>query len=213
MSNYTIKIIDLKNSGFDFGMSDYPIFDENYRETLNNKILNHYAFREIGFETPALFKFYLNNTLNEIMPFYNKMYNSAFKDYNPLFNKFETETLERKNKGTSNNSGTSVTSSNNESDGNSIGSDTPNGRLNLDNIKEGKYATNANFTKANNKTNSSVNDNAISNVSNTENYVKSIMGYNGESTLGELAAKLQYQLLDIDLMIINQLNDLFMNLY
>lgn len=56
------------------GLNDYPIFDELYREELNNKIIRHYYMREIGAETFELFKLYLRRTLFEIMPYYNKLY-------------------------------------------------------------------------------------------------------------------------------------------
>ena len=64
MSKYTITIKNLINNKFDFKMTDYPIFDENYREVLETKILKHFYFREIGFETFALWKFKLNEKLN-----------------------------------------------------------------------------------------------------------------------------------------------------
>ena len=66
MAHYTITIKTLIDNNFDFKMNNYPIFDENYRTTLNEKILNHYYEDEIGFETASLFRFYLNNKLNEI---------------------------------------------------------------------------------------------------------------------------------------------------
>lgn len=56
------------------GLSKYPIFDESYRKPLNDKIIDHFFFREIGFETAAQFAFYLKRTMNEIMPKYNKLY-------------------------------------------------------------------------------------------------------------------------------------------
>lgn len=56
------------------GLDEYPIFDETYRKGLNDKIIEHFYFREIGFETAAQFAFYLRRTMNEIMPKYNKMY-------------------------------------------------------------------------------------------------------------------------------------------
>lgn len=37
------------------GLNDYPIFDEAYRNTLNNKIIRHYYTREIGAETVGRF--------------------------------------------------------------------------------------------------------------------------------------------------------------
>ena len=53
---------------FDF---DFPMWLESYRETLEYKILLHYFSNEIGFETVGLWKLYLNQRLNEIMPYYN----------------------------------------------------------------------------------------------------------------------------------------------
>ena len=34
MAKYTITIKTLIDNNFDFKMTDYPIFDENYRETI-----------------------------------------------------------------------------------------------------------------------------------------------------------------------------------
>ena len=65
---------------------DFPIFDENYRKTLETKIIKHYYFREIGFETVALWQFYLNERLNLIMPYYNKLYLAFLKEIDPLSN-------------------------------------------------------------------------------------------------------------------------------
>lgn len=52
----------------------YPIFDEAYRGTLETMILKHYYMWEIGAETVGLFKLWLNERMNEIMPKYNLMY-------------------------------------------------------------------------------------------------------------------------------------------
>ena len=79
MAHYTITIKTLIDNNFDFQMTNYPIFDENYRETLNHNILYHYYENEIGFETAPLFRFYLNQKLNEIMPYYNELYKAQKK--------------------------------------------------------------------------------------------------------------------------------------
>lgn len=94
MSNYTVLLCDLINSGFDIGLKDYPIFDETYRATLNKKIIDHYYTREIGAETPALFKLWLNRKMNEIMPYYNKVYQTELIEFDPLItNKVITKHL------------------------------------------------------------------------------------------------------------------------
>lgn len=67
-------IIDsAKSNIFDF---DYPIFDEAYKGVLEKKILRHYYTREIGQETFGLFQLFLSDKMNEIMPYYNQLYES-----------------------------------------------------------------------------------------------------------------------------------------
>ena len=66
-------------------IGDYPIFDEAYRETLNTKILKHYYTREICEETVGLWKLRLNSRMNEIMPYYNKLYSSELLNFNPFY--------------------------------------------------------------------------------------------------------------------------------
>jgi hypothetical protein len=60
-------------------LSTYPLYqpDKKYdliptREELNKKILNHYKYREIGFETVGRFLDELEIVMNEIMPLYNE---------------------------------------------------------------------------------------------------------------------------------------------
>ena len=47
MAKYTITIKTLLKNNFNFGLQNYPIFDENYRKTLNDNILNFYYENEI----------------------------------------------------------------------------------------------------------------------------------------------------------------------
>lgn len=63
----------------------FPIFDEEYRLGLEKKILYHYYMREIGQETEEAFVFYLNRTLNEEMPYFNKLYESELLEFDPLW--------------------------------------------------------------------------------------------------------------------------------
>lgn len=65
---------------------DYPIFDENYREHLETKIMSHFYTREIGLETVGLFKHHLKNKMREIMPYYNQMYLSEKLKFDPFMN-------------------------------------------------------------------------------------------------------------------------------
>ena len=84
---------------FDF---QYPIFDDAYKPILETKILKHYYTREIGFETVGLWKLKLNALLNEIMPYYNKMYESELLEFNPFDDIHKTITHEGSDRGTKN---------------------------------------------------------------------------------------------------------------
>ena len=67
---------------FDFS---YPIFDAAYKPTLETKILKHFYTREIGLETYGLWKLKLDTKMNEIMPYYNKLYKTELIEFNPLY--------------------------------------------------------------------------------------------------------------------------------
>lgn len=63
---------------------NFPIFNEEYRKPLCMKILQHYYTREICAETPGLWKFWLNQKMLEIMPYYNQLYQSEALKFDPL---------------------------------------------------------------------------------------------------------------------------------
>lgn len=99
MSKYTTELRYLIESDFNIGLDDYPIYTfknyhlgEDYRKQLNDKIKEHYYFREIGLETAQLFKRFLSRKMNEIMPYYNQLYESCDIIFNPLWNVDLTET-------------------------------------------------------------------------------------------------------------------------
>lgn len=111
MSEYTIEIRELINANYPFALHDYPIFNEEYRDYLNSKILSHFYFREIGAETPDRFNFYLRTKMHEIMPYYNQLYKSELLKFNPFItDDYTTDTVintESTNKNTSFSNGAS----------------------------------------------------------------------------------------------------------
>lgn len=86
MADFTIELREVvRKLGADhIGLSDYPIFDEQYREFLNAKILDHYWYNEIAHETVDMFVHQLQTKMREIMPYYNKWYESELVDIDPL---------------------------------------------------------------------------------------------------------------------------------
>ena len=73
MANYTIELGQLVEAGYKLPLDNYPIWDESERDTLNQMIINHYYFDEIGLETPDRFSHYLAAAMSEIMPGYNQL--------------------------------------------------------------------------------------------------------------------------------------------
>ena len=141
--------------------SKCKFFDEEYRGVLCQKILKHYYTQEIGAETVGLWKLWMNTRLEEIMPYYNKMYESAALEFDPLGdtkydvtrnvnseeNKNENKN-ENENIGTSGSSNSSSTRDNTESSEYStddskrdLYSDTPQGAIT--NLENESYLTNA----------------------------------------------------------------------
>lgn len=231
MSKYTTELRWIIENGYDLQLNEYPIFDENYRQKLNQKIINHYYFREIGFETVGLFRFYLKQTMNEIMPYYNQLYQSALLEIDPLNTINFTETLTRTKIGndiknfnedtTVNSNGDSNSNSTKSTNFKDVESDTPQGMLSIGNVEGEIYASYARISKNEDTTNSTAhqettdtqkrkNDEKINREDN-ENYTRTEKG-NRESQ-SELLMKYRETFLNIDMQVINELNDLFMGLY
>lgn len=211
MAKYTVTIKTLMDNKFDFGLKSYPIFDESYRETLNNNILMHYYENEIGFETAGLFKVYLNQKMFEIMPYYNELYKVQKKilENDVISNVNLTETFKRDT--STNTSSKSASTSSGISKSKNVEQATPQGSLKEENIDNYSYASNITMDK--NDTSNSVNDSATGESSGNENYIKTIIGNNGNKYNIDILEQLKNNLMNIDLMIINELNELFMQIY
>ena len=219
MAKYTITIKSLIDNNFDFKMTDYPIFDKNYRNVLNTKILNHYYEREIGFETAPLFRFYLNNKLNEIMDYYNTLY---IKQKSLIENIFDNVDIKESFEGNATNKTNTKSNSNSNSNSNSESNNrelyqlTPQGQIKMQDLDSDEvYATN--YTKNKNNSNSNINDESSStgesSATNTNDYIKTLVGRNGGKYNIELLNDLKNNLLNIDMMVIDELDELFMQIF
>ena len=220
MSRYTVTVRQLLQNNFDLGLKDYPIYQEEHREVLNNKILNHYLMSEIGQETPELFKIYLNNTMNEIMPKYNILYKALdqYLEADNLLGNVNVKTTEIIN-GTNSqtNSGTDTTKSHISQQNKSIKLDTPQGALSTQDIDEATiYATEVDMNKVtangeDNKT-ETVHGLQVDGTNSSSREVHTI-GNNGSKYSLDVLMDIQSKLNDIDLSIIKELQPLFFGLY
>lgn len=211
---------------FDFS---FPIFNEEYREVLEEKILAHYYMREIGLETVGLWKYQLWKKLNEIMPYYNQLYQSELLKLNPLQTINRTKDAsatrtENKNSSTTR-KGTDEEKEerNNVSSGtsNTIGkfSDTPMGKLS--GVVDGTYLSEASVTD--DTSTSTVTDNDSKNKSysetvgvednglSTDSGKETEVGYDGNPS--ELLKSYRETFLNIDMQVVSELESLFMGIY
>lgn len=226
---------------------NFPIFDELYRGELCKKILKHYYTREIGFETYGLWRLKLNTRMEEIMPYYNKLYESTLLEYEPLHQIDYTRTIEDHNQ-KSGTTGTqsarsrtdtinrtdngTVNTSTNNSDSNTkrdLYSDTPQGALN--GVENETYLTSARkitdggthtgqvaetSSLAKTGTTSVADNNTINGTENensSRDYTEHITGKRGGESYANLLKEYRDVLINVDLMVINALADLFMLLW
>ena len=106
MANYTMELrtIEKNEKVFDF---DYTFYSNNITEKyeFEKLFLEHFYYREIGFETPERFKHKLKAKLDLIMPYYAQLYKTEWnrldKDMMNSKDLTETTTHELKSSGTS----------------------------------------------------------------------------------------------------------------
>lgn len=221
---------------FDF---NYPIYDSAYKAVLETKIIKHYYTREIGSETYGLFKLRLDATLNEIMPYYNKLYESALLEYNPLYSAdyYESHEGSGDTSETGSRSGTDTRTLNTQLkktgtvrveddrlEWNKF-SDTPQGGIT--GLDSDRYLTNATKDTADNETltthnttDSNTGTDALSRsesdskaITSSDEYINHIYGKMAGESYSKMIQEYRDTLLNIDLLIIDELKDLFMLLY
>lgn len=233
---------------FDF---DFPIFDENYRPLLCKKILKHFYTREIGEETVGLWKLRLDTRMNEIMPYYNQLYESELIKFNPMYDvdltrdhtlrsdgtrEFEENTTDNVRDNGTQNDTTHATGERDDSTsatGKTVTkfSDTPQGSL--QNVENGSYLTDAtivdstdsgtlhsetedNGTLARTTSNTRNSTGDLSHnetIGNLDSFLEHVVGKTGGRSYSSLLKEFRETFLNIDMMIIDELDDLFMQVW
>lgn len=223
MATFTIKLKDLiefnggtvvvDNNGRSIltnggiGLDHYSIFDTNYRDTLNGNIVDHFWNREIGQETGEIFEQRMRSKMNLIMPYYNEMYKSTKVEYDPL-STINLTTIGQANLGQTGTSESSASGKNNATSGSrSVNSDTPQTMLKGD----GDYATSGSDVNAVTSTDSETKQTGNETNTTTNSTNTNTSGYQGVAS--DLIIRYRDSLINIDLMIINELEELFMLIY
>ena len=217
------QIDDVISNSWNKIFDNFPIFDESYRSVLCSKILKHYYTREISAESFGLWQLWLNTRMGEIMPYYNKLYESAllefdpFKDTNYTRNHGGTFTGDTVRNGRSEIDVDNSVTSNGTSNSKNLFSDTPQGAIT--NIENESYLTNATLIKdtdtntTNTDGNSTTQNTETTGITNTDNWIETIVGKQSTVSYSKLLQEFRDTFLNIDVMIINDLGDLFMNLW
>ena len=228
---------------------EYDIFSNTYKKILETKILKHFYLREIAYETYMFFKLKLENKMQQIMPYYNKLYSSQdlitdpLKDFsrNHTTSRTDDTSTSENSSGTNNISTTNATTSNTTTSSSSENksenvsqksnrySDTPQGGLS--GIENNTYLTNASLDNSSDRNNANssaknITDETLNNtqtVSNTNsndktltNKLKSIfeeLESGNNQSQSDLLLKYRETFINIDMMIINELEELFLQIW
>lgn len=198
-----------------------------HREELLCKILEHYYTREIGLETFGLWKQKLNTRMKEIMPYYNEMYKTVGLDFNPIndvdyervIDNTHNDNLNRTDIGHN----TSESETHNQNDYNETAwvklSATPQGGI--EGLEQDKYLTQA--TKSTDETSSTQNaeTSVTGNTTSTAdektngayNTVEKVKGKMGTKSYAMMLKEYRQNIINVDMMVIEELGDLFINLW
>lgn len=220
MAKYTMEVREListfgedevKGWFSDYELSDF-LTDEEIKvitergtwskEKLCKRIIDHYFTREIGTDAIGQFILFAKDKMNEIMETYAPLIYSASIKYDPLVNVNFTESYT----GTTGN--TSSSSSRSNGSGLTVGSDTPQGQINKNEILQGKYASSTSASESDNNVTGTTTDNGSS------DYVKTTKGNSGVSATSQAMIK-QYRdiIRAINTEIVYELEPLFMGIY
>lgn len=225
MATFTMRLKDVLGAHHNFdnaynnaaraGLGIYPLFDESYRPVLNRKIIDHYFNWEIGTETVEMFQLAVRRRMNEIMPYYNQLYASERIKIDPL------KTVDIKNISNSESTAENVSSATDKTDSTSDSKTTSKSRnVNSEfpqNMLQGDqdYATNAadavSETDAEGSSTGTTASDRTDKGTNQGRVDSSTVGTQGSQAALLMAYRETF--LNIDLMIIKELEDCFMQVW
>jgi len=90
-----VELRHLLKTNFELFDFDYDFDDLQMKEEIEQAVIEHYFFSEIGQETPDRFKHIFEHRFKSIIQYYNELHNTTLLKYNPLINYEMTEALER----------------------------------------------------------------------------------------------------------------------
>ena len=207
MASYTLSLYSLENAETFKLFTDYDFYLEENKKNFEKKFFDKYFDREIYCKNPFVFRRALLGKLNLIMPYYKQFYQTELeaKKINFLLNKDLKEEfirdIENNIEGSATSTGTTT------ADSTSIFSDTPEGQIS--NIE--KFMSNGTINKANDSTESNSVSNSTGKTTEKTSFLS--QGNIGVTSSAELLDKWRSVIINIDDLILNELEDLFLDIY
>lgn len=212
MPSFTLRLKDVIKLGGDnrykaIGLDEYPIFDEAYRATLNEKIIRAYQNEEIGHETIAVFRNEMRSRMELEMPYFNGLYETDRMNIDPL-NEIDLTVLV---KGTQDAeaSGTSsaTSSSNSDSAAEARQFNYPQQQLR----SNGEYMTSASQSDSESTSQSDSDETSASTSKTTSDNTQTTRGHS--RSVSSLIAEYRQTLMNVDSMVVDSISDLFMGVW
>ena len=207
MASYTLSLYSLENAESFKLFTEYDFYLEENKKNFEKKFFDRYFDREIYCKNPFVFRRALLGKLNLIMPYYKQIYQTELeaKKINFLLNKDLKEEFIRDVENSA--KGTAKSKANSLGDSTSIFSDTPEGQIS--NIE--KFMSNGTINKEKD-TNESSSDSESTGKSKEKTTMIS-QGNIGITSSAELLDKWRQVIINIDQLILNELEDLFLDIY
>ena len=200
-------------TGGDLGLAQYPIFTDgvanvpSYRATLNGKIFDHFMNREIGSESLGVWRLSMRRKMNEIMPFYNQYYLSTQIHIEPI------RTTDLSTNSTMHDATVAAQTANNAANSTgtavarTVSSDTPQTMLSGNE----DYASSATDSNSQNASTATGNQASNGTTTNDAANTSTIIGYQGAAS--DLLIRYRDSFINVDMMVINELEECFMQIW
>lgn len=213
MARYSIELRTIKETAnynlFDF---EYELYDNNLKPLFEEKFFEYFYFDEIGYPTVQRFKHMLKSKLHMIMPYYKQLYETELrtKEIDFMLNKDLTETFVRDltSNATANSTVESTGSNSGINDG--FQANTPQSKL-VQDIEH--YMSSATRDKTSSNYNDNNSSNSSTNNTGREETTLVSKGNIGVTSSAELLQKWREVLINIDELIFEDMQDLFMMVY
>ena len=231
MANFTMEVREMMNQPLINGVFtfDYEFYSDNVqdKETFEKLFVSHFYFREIGFETPERFKMKLQSKLNLIMPYYRQLALTEWDKVRSIEQMMESKNLTETTEHIQSIQGNSETQSNQSSSSNATQNATSTNESKASNLADGVsqsslddgYLTAAGKTEQtdNTQTESSGTGSQTLTGNNeqqlTEKTTFTSNGDIGIQTPAYAIAEWRKIIININQLIINECDDLFMKIY